>query len=200
MECRICLEDTDPESMLRPCACRGTAEWIHRRCLIRYVAYFPDGICQVCHQPMVHHSPPHFTQYWAILPILFALYMSSVDLSMKLLFFSMIVWIGYLLERIHLWVSLGTTLLLILYGFLSPPVAMNIAAMLLLGGYTASRYIPGPYLAVMSVLVVLELYALFFTYVVHPYLDGWGNGMFNILFMLIWGFWLEHHRIAVLPD
>lgn len=54
MECRICLGDEDPETMLIPCRCRGTSAYVHDRCLRTYFSYYPDRICRVCHGPMKH--------------------------------------------------------------------------------------------------------------------------------------------------
>ena len=31
--CRICLHEDDPDDMLAPCHCKGTAKWVHRECL-----------------------------------------------------------------------------------------------------------------------------------------------------------------------
>lgn len=32
-QCRICLSDDDPDSMIAPCLCAGTGKWVHRACL-----------------------------------------------------------------------------------------------------------------------------------------------------------------------
>ena len=31
--CRVCLGDEDDGSLVQPCACRGSAKWIHAHCL-----------------------------------------------------------------------------------------------------------------------------------------------------------------------
>jgi len=31
--CRICLEDEDPGTMIAPCRCKGSSKWVHRDCL-----------------------------------------------------------------------------------------------------------------------------------------------------------------------
>ena len=33
MECRICLDNDNPEDMISPCLCRGTSKYVHRECL-----------------------------------------------------------------------------------------------------------------------------------------------------------------------
>lgn len=54
MECRVCLGDERPETMLIPCRCRGTAAHVHDHCLRTYFTYYPDRICRVCHESMKH--------------------------------------------------------------------------------------------------------------------------------------------------
>lgn len=48
------MSDEHPETMLVPCRCRGTAAYVHDRCLRTYFAYYPDRICRVCHERMEH--------------------------------------------------------------------------------------------------------------------------------------------------
>lgn len=54
MECRICLGDDSPSTMLVPCRCRGTSAYIHDHCLRTYMSYYPDRLCRVCREPMRH--------------------------------------------------------------------------------------------------------------------------------------------------
>ena len=54
MECRICLGDDRPSTMLVPCKCRGTSAYIHEHCLRTYISYYPDRLCRVCREPMRH--------------------------------------------------------------------------------------------------------------------------------------------------
>lgn len=48
MQCRICLDESDQEELISPCQCRGSAAFIHRRCLLQHIDHYPDGICRVC--------------------------------------------------------------------------------------------------------------------------------------------------------
>jgi hypothetical protein len=192
MECRICLEDNDQETMVRPCACRGTAEWVHRECLLRYFEVYPDGRCHVCRQIMFHKDPT-LDEYWAILPFMLALYASRADVAMRLGLFLGVLTVTYFLRRAHAWVTLGASIVLLLYGAFSPSVAMNIAIVVLVVAYTATVYVPMIYLSILLVLSLLFAYALALTYVLHGYLDGWGNGVFNVVFVLLWGLWVQRH-------
>jgi hypothetical protein len=54
-QCRFCLESggrlQDP--LIRPCACRGSVEWVHRLCLQRWALLDPGRnsvTCTICHQ------------------------------------------------------------------------------------------------------------------------------------------------------
>lgn len=48
MQCRICLGDDSPETLVRPCRCSGTIAYIHIHCLETYCLYVPDRMCRVC--------------------------------------------------------------------------------------------------------------------------------------------------------
>lgn len=198
MECRICLDDTEPETMICPCACRGTAAWIHRRCLVRFLVYFPDGRCHVCHEIMIERKFPWY-QYWGVIPFLIAVYLSAIHIGFKILFLGLLLCVAYYMPVIHVFVSLGATAILAFYGLFSPSVAMNFVVVTFLGVYTLTRYMPEVYVMIFAVLLTLELYAMFITYIIHPYLDGWGNGIFNVVFVLVWVTWLSL-RPAVLPE
>lgn len=191
MECRICLDDSDPDTMIQPCVCRGTAAWIHRRCLIRFVAYFPDGRCHVCHELMIEPARPPWYQYWGIVPFLLALYLSAIHIGLKIVFLGLLLGVAYYMPVIHISVSLGATVILAIYGLTTPSVAMNVVVVTFLGLFTLTRYVPNVYIMVFAVLLTIELYALFITYILYPYLDGWGNGVFNVVFVLVWVTWLS---------
>ena len=38
-QCRICLDDEDSENLISPCDCKGSIEYVHRGCLIKYFKY-----------------------------------------------------------------------------------------------------------------------------------------------------------------
>ena len=37
MECRICLETGNFNTMIAPCRCAGTSKWVHRKCIERWI-------------------------------------------------------------------------------------------------------------------------------------------------------------------
>ena len=51
-QCRICLEDDNPNDMINPCLCKGTQKYVHRECLNQWrsVNVNPKAFthCTVC--------------------------------------------------------------------------------------------------------------------------------------------------------
>ena len=39
--CRICLEGSENEPLIRPCGCRGTVQWVHRTCIEHWLQQRP---------------------------------------------------------------------------------------------------------------------------------------------------------------
>lgn len=46
-ECRVCL-DENPESMISPCKCKGTREWICEECFLRLMSHSWGNCCAIC--------------------------------------------------------------------------------------------------------------------------------------------------------
>jgi hypothetical protein len=53
MICRICFDDGNFATLVSPCKCIGTSQYIHRQCLDQYFTYYPDRICRVCRTELV---------------------------------------------------------------------------------------------------------------------------------------------------
>lgn len=49
--CRICLADEDRDDLIAPCDCRGSTEYVHRRCLRRWVHLSGKRRCMICAAP-----------------------------------------------------------------------------------------------------------------------------------------------------
>ena len=60
--CRICLEDDQPENMIYPCKCKGTAKYVHKHCLNewRTTADNRENFhrCEMCHYEYKISSSP----------------------------------------------------------------------------------------------------------------------------------------------
>lgn len=62
--CRICLEETEPEDMIKPCKCDGTSRWIHRQCASMCMGSVGMS-CMSCKQEYVIETDatPRFLQF-----------------------------------------------------------------------------------------------------------------------------------------
>ena len=62
MDCRICLESNNQESMISPCRCSGTSQWVHRECIERWIRQCENleakKKCMECH----HYYEYYFTE------------------------------------------------------------------------------------------------------------------------------------------
>ena len=66
MICRICFDEGTLATLVSPCRCIGTSQYIHRRCLDQYCTYYPDRVCRVCRTEM---SGPMTSQDLALFAI-----------------------------------------------------------------------------------------------------------------------------------
>ncbi len=48
MACRICHE---PENLISICGCKGTSEFVHEKCILKWIAIKKDLTCEICQQP-----------------------------------------------------------------------------------------------------------------------------------------------------
>ncbi len=49
-ECKFCLEKDNPESMISPCNCKGSLEFVHSKCLNYYHKHYENksDMCTIC--------------------------------------------------------------------------------------------------------------------------------------------------------
>ena len=52
--CRICLEDSESETMISPCDCKGSSEWVHDQCLDEWRA--KNGDSKTCGECLVEYN------------------------------------------------------------------------------------------------------------------------------------------------
>ena len=50
MECRICFETHNQETLISPCKCSGTSKYVHKECLDKWIVYKKNDICSVCQE------------------------------------------------------------------------------------------------------------------------------------------------------
>ncbi|KAK7400859.1 hypothetical protein VNO78_12167 [Psophocarpus tetragonolobus] len=50
VECRICQEEDQVQTMEAPCSCNGTLKFAHRKCIQRWCNKKGNTICEICNQ------------------------------------------------------------------------------------------------------------------------------------------------------
>ncbi|XP_077251535.1 uncharacterized protein LOC143890738 [Tasmannia lanceolata] len=60
VECRICQEEDHIKNLETPCACSGSLEFAHRKCVQRWCNEKGDITCEICHQAYApgYTAPP----------------------------------------------------------------------------------------------------------------------------------------------
>ena len=68
-ECRICRDVAYPDApLVKPCGCRGSLEFVHTKCLLRWLKYshganLNSAVCSVCQQPFRGLRAPGLLSY-----------------------------------------------------------------------------------------------------------------------------------------
>lgn len=197
MECRLCLDGSDPDTMLQPCQCRGTMAFVHRRCLNAYFQYYPDGVCRVCMATMRLYPLQAFQIFpWFVLPFLwYSIAYSGAEPSLQVL---LGIGAGYLMYSYSqavvflndiLWMALG---ILVMYTWIPHDFVLNAILMSAMFVYTLSVYIPLPYLMVFFLIGIMGVYTIAFVYMMTSLLTSQGNGAILALILLTWLFYVRH--------
>lgn len=197
MQCRICLE-TDNVDMLAPCACRGTAMYIHRRCLDEHTRYYPDRICSVCNTRMRREATVSEMWGMAVLAIMVTLlmYVSSAHILTKI---CVVMSLGLILtgfslqdcvthDVVGLALFVGIACLSATQVF--PPVIIMIVSGAL---YTLAMYIPVLYLLILASVCLLSLYLAVFMASLAGHLDHYTSTLVFITLTLFWYGWIKLH-------
>ena len=201
MQCRICFEDGDATTLVTPCQCRGSSAYIHQTCLDRYIQYYPDRICRVCHgQFPPPETPMDIGLCWILVTCLVsALLLSQVRTIVKLFLFGIGLSVCiYLLSR-RLMTSTPLVFVSILALLILPgghSMAMTMWLMILglfLILYTLGRQLPA--LMLLSVLVTFMLagYAAFLTMFAYHSLDSPAFTVYLSVLYLLWYAWIHDH-------
>lgn len=162
-QCRICLDTENPESMITPCMCRGTSAYIHEECFRRYIEYYPDRICRVCHyrvpgEMVVFHADTVVFLCMAIWMVML-LFLSPVAEHYKVLYFLMLIGVLGFANLTHAFrgaFGICVTVLSFLFTFLDPLIAVQAVAFFGLLGIIGVMflYIP-PEVMLMFVTILL---------------------------------------------
>ena len=191
-ECRICLGDDDPETMIQPCQCRGTIAFVHRRCLDAYIQYYPDGVCRVCHQNML--SPDkrvivNLLNLHVFTALFYLILTSGASLAGVLSMLMVAIPLAYVYGNATVFVTdalLAALGVFFVYNFVQPDFVLNGTLIAGLIVYGLMRYIPHRYVAIFMFFVVLCLYMLFLAYTAFIFLTSNGNGAVMGLMILAW--------------
>ena len=205
-QCRICLETEYPFDMVSPCQCRGSAEFIHRRCLEDHLRYYPDRYCTVCRTRMDYMSRGDFIMLGCVI-ITCAIYLSvsAIPWIVKLAIAAVLSLSMYIYNLHYLMtseVSLLTLVFLIGIG-MSPGnlvlTSMVSICVIILCLLTIVTVIPPEYVFSFVMTLFMGLYAALFLFSVHAITDAYVTAlMFCIIFILWYGAMKFTRRIPVL--
>lgn len=203
MECRICFGDDDDESLIAPCRCRGTSSYIHRDCLEKYIQYYPDRICRVCHSPFT----PFRTTYDVVyaVGVLFVLacliFCSSSRILVKCALFAAVSLVTLYFFAMNLFsktpvLFLGVLLLLFLAGGHPAAVTMWLIVLGLLAFVCIlSLHVPAIFILAMFVTLLMATYVGFFTLLAYRNLDPPAFSVYIGILYLVWYGWIHGQEV-----
>jgi E3 ubiquitin-protein ligase DOA10 len=191
--CRICYEPEDSDSqLLTPCECRGTSAYIHEACLVRYLDYYPDGVCRVCLVKMrVQIHPEVGTALAALMLSFIILNNAAIPLIVK---FSLLVTTGVLIRGLGTAGLLSVRFVIVLTGMtlmliaaqhdIRTLIAINMMALLVGTLMTLGLYVEMEGVMACAVAAVAYVYAVFMIIRILFEMDVWTNiAAMNIMFM-----------------
>ena len=200
MQCRICLDTDRPDEMLTPCACRGSAMYIHRDCLEEYIQYYPNRKCTVCQTPLQYRPPHEKLIIGCFFVFLFlALYMSTVSFLVKFYLFTMvasILTITVYYDCLNTDITM-TALAACTVCSLAPTHHILIGACLLftlIGAvHTISRFVPIQYICFILGILVIAGYVMLFIVSLIGLLDAPATAIVFTSMYLTWLLWVRTH-------
>jgi E3 ubiquitin-protein ligase DOA10 len=201
MICRICLDDGTPSTLVSPCRCIGTAQYIHRECLERYFTHYPDRMCRVCRTEMVGPMPYQDKVLTAI--VLVGL---GVTLTGSTLSFASKGTLGMLLLattafflRNNLFnqsVAIGTLIVYVTFvnGGQAHAVVTIISTVNALAALvTMLNYIPAAYVATMAVTMLVFVYLWLTALAFAATTDSYALSVFMCIVYMGWYAWVRTH-------
>ncbi len=200
MQCRICLDTDRPEEMLTPCACRGSAMYIHRECLDEYIQYYPNRKCTVCQTPF-DYRPSHekliISCFFVFLFL--ALYLSAVSLLVKFYLFTMvtsILLITAYYDCLNADITMSALAACVVCS-LAPTHQTLIGACLvftLIGSlHTISRFVPIQYVCFILGILAIAGYVMLFIVSLIGLLDAPATAIVFTSMYLTWLLWVRTH-------
>lgn len=170
MQCRICLEESDPDQMISPCRCRGSVAYIHRGCLQQYIQYYPDGICRVCRTPFLRPFSIGETMFVCLTASVFAslVFYSHIPGVARVALFCVAVgalvlqYIRNLYTRLYFIQFLALVAIPLLIG--NTPALLEYFQFLATAGtlYAIFAYIPFEYICMIVLILLAAAYVILF--------------------------------------
>jgi hypothetical protein len=200
MQCRICLDTSNPEQMLSPCACSGTQAHIHYDCMIQYLRHYPDGICRVCRQNIQYIPRLERFLFLLIMILLTVLWIfTNSPLNMKILF---LIAIAALLStyNVHQFTNLRFSLFLaainVAFLFIQDAftnIYMLLVMTLLSTMYTMCLYIHPQHVLTAITIIMVGLYTFIIGFAVLHTTDTYGLSLIITVMFLLWNSWIQTH-------
>jgi len=200
MQCRICLDTSNPERMLSPCGCSGTQAYIHYDCMIQYLRHFPDGICRVCRQNIQYIPRMERFMFLLIMIMLVTLWIiTQSPLNMKLLF---MLGIAAVLTtyNVHHFTSLRFTMFLagmnVIFLLTNNTFAMiySLSVMTLITTlYTMCLYIHPLQLLTAITIMMIGFYTFVIGFATLHTTDVYGLSLVVTTMFLLWNSWIHTH-------
>lgn len=203
MQCRVCLGEESPDTLVRPCRCSGTIAYIHRDCLERSCLYLPDGICRVCQTPFLR---PRTWRSTGVAGVMF-LGLACIAVSMperrlvRVSALAAVVLLAYLYVRLRMLSGLHPLMVLCLWGLaLSAETPASAAAAfgslgLILAVYTLCLRVP-PLVVLLGILtLILFAYLAVLTLLVFLSVGPWAFGVYVSIVYLAWNLWVHAPRL-----
>lgn len=201
MICRICLDDGTAATMTDPCQCTGTSRYIHRDCLDRYFTYYPDRMCRVCRSEMIGPATRQDNVLACIVLVALAIALtgSAVSFAAKGVLGIALLAVTALFVRNNLFdqtVAIGTMIVYVAFvnGGHPQAIAMMLSTLILVGALvTLFMYVPGIYVAMVSVIMIVFTYLLMMTLSFANLADSYALALFVSLLYMGWYAWIRLH-------
>ena len=202
MQCRICFDETGP--FVSPCQCRGTAQYIHSKCLERYIEFYPERICHVCRTilktPMTRRE---FVMLWGMCAFTNSWLWSyqGIEPAGKFLYSVLITAIYAFYYRRNIFdrgALMGIAILAVLFLTGAHPTegTMMLSVLLTLAMFASlGKFVPPQYLMLFTIALVFVCYVFFFAYMLYRMNDRFMFTMFITTLFLYWYAWFQTVRL-----
>lgn len=196
-QCRICFDTENQETLVSPCLCRGSGEYIHKECLERYIQHYPDGICRVCLAPFEVPQKNQLSIFYTfcIAFVGFVLYLVSPSIQSPsklalLLLMASVLGVYWRMNWYTPVIVLASIAIMLLFGFQTAirytnrePILIFVSLMLI---YTLFLYIPQPYMMFLMMIVMICCYTYIVLMVALENVDPQMTGLFFAIVFLLW--------------